>query len=70
MSVHEPDTFFADGQGNQSKNEIFCSSARYSEIKRDIGMGHKRSNVVYALRTIFGKKWLRGSFDPVLVAQS
>ena len=67
------DFFFADGQGNQSKTEFFCSSTRYSEMKRDIGMGHKRSNDVFKQwgpNALLGKKWLRGSFNPVLVAQS
>ena len=40
--------FFADGQGNQSKTEFFYSSVRYSETMRDIGMGNKRSNDLYA----------------------
>ena len=34
LSVYEPETFFADGQGNQSKTETFYSLARYSETKR------------------------------------
>ena len=37
-SVHEPETFFADGQGNQWKVDFFYSSACYSETKRGIGM--------------------------------
>ena len=43
--------FFADGQGNQwKKPEFFYSSARYSETKRDIGMGHKRWKGRYTYR--------------------
>ena len=36
--------FFADGQGNQSKTEILYSSARYSEMKRDIDRAIKGEN--------------------------
>ena len=42
----EPQQFLGDGQGNQWITEILYSSGRYSETKRDIGMGHKRSNDV------------------------
>ena len=51
---------------------IFYSLGRYSETKRDIGMGHKKSNDGYAWGTkrLLGENWLRVSFDCVLVARS
>ena len=67
-----PRLFFADGQGNQWKTEIFYFSVRYSETKRDIGMGHKRWKGRYTCgnRGLLGKSWLRCSFDLVLVVRS
>ena len=71
LSVYEPETFFADGQGNQSKTETFYSLARNSETKR-LGWVIKRSNdgFEFGTKRLFGEKWLRCSFDHVLVAQS
>ena len=43
LNVYEPDTLFL-----RTDKEIFYSSACYLEKKRDIGMGHKRSNDGYA----------------------
>ena len=43
LNVYEPDTLFL-----RTDKEIFYSSACYLERKRDIGMGHKRSNDGYA----------------------
>ena len=63
---------FANEQGNQWKADFFYSLGRYSERKRDIGMGHKKSNDGHAWGTkrLFGENWLRISFDCVLVARS
>ena len=70
----EPEAFFCGRTRKSVKNGNLYFAARYSETKKDIGIFHKRSNDGYALcigdQVPFGKKWLQGSFDCVLVARS
>ena len=72
QNVHEPETFFCRRTRKSVKTDVFYSSGRYSETKRNIGMGNKRSSdgCPYGIKCPFAKNWVRGIFDRVLVARS
>ena len=44
-------------------NILLFSAARNLETRRNIGMAHKN-------KRLFGKNWLQGSFDRVLIART
>ena len=67
-----PKLFFCRRTRKSVKNGIILLFGPLFGNNRDIGMGHKRLNdgCAYWTKRLFGKNWLRGSFDHVLVAWS